>query len=48
VLVDYREDMENRNCNLTLAYDPSIIDRPASSLSFTVISENTELLFFNY
>ena len=41
--VDFTDDLEARNCNLTLAYDPSIIDRPSSELSFTVKSDDIPL-----
>ena len=27
VIVDYTNDMENRNCNVSLAYDPTIADK---------------------
>lgn len=32
--VDYTEDMEARLCDLTLTYDPTIVDRASSYLSF--------------
>jgi len=46
VLVDYTEDMENRNCNVSLAYDPTIAQKMPSDLSFTVQSNNTGLIMF--
>ena len=42
--VDYTEDMEARLCDLTLTYDPTIVDRPSSYLSFEAISSNSKLV----
>jgi len=47
VLVDYTVDMENRDCNVSLAYDPTIADKPPSTLSFTAQSDNTGLIVFS-
>ena len=43
--VDYREDMEDRTCEMTLTFDPSYINSGQSSLSFLVDSSNIELLY---
>lgn len=45
--VDYTEDMEDRSCILTLAYDPTIVDRPASQLTFDVKSNDMKLIVSN-
>ena len=42
--VDYTEDMEARLCDLTLTYDPTIVDRPFSYLSFEAVSSNSKLV----
>lgn len=40
--------MEGRHCIVTLAYDPTIVDRPASQLSFNVKSSlNGKLVISN-
>ena len=39
--------MEERQCTATLAYDPTIVDRPSSQLSFDVKSQNTKLVISN-
>jgi hypothetical protein len=44
---DYTEDMEGRYCTVTLAYDPTIVDRPSSQLSFDVRSHNAKLVISN-
>ena len=47
VEVAYTEDMEDRSCTLTLPYDPTIVDRPASRLSFDVKSNDLKLIVSN-
>jgi hypothetical protein len=44
---DYTEDMEGRHCTVTLAYDPTIVDRPPSQLSFDAKSQNAPLIISN-
>ena len=38
ISVDYTEDMEDRQCTLTLDYDPTIVNRSTSKLTFDVKS----------
>ena len=45
--VAYNEDMEGRSCTLTLPYDLTIVDRPASRLSFDVKSNDLKLIVSN-
>ena len=45
MVVDYFDDMEDRNCNVTLGYDSTYLNSQASVLNFTVDSRNTELLY---
>ena len=47
LVVDFSEDMEERNCNLSLSFDPSIIDSANSTISFTVNSINEPLLYYS-
>ena len=38
ISVDYTEDMEDKQCTLTLDYDPTIVNRSTSKLTFDVKS----------
>lgn len=48
LVADYTTDMEDRSCNLTLTFDPNIIESTASKLSFTVKSRNSPLIITQY
>jgi cysteine-rich repeat protein len=43
ITADYSEDLEKRDCVLTLSYDPSLILSPTSTLDFIVQSDNDPL-----
>ena len=43
VKADYTTDMEGQDCNLTLAFNSSIIVSPSVTLSFPAVSDNIEL-----
>ena len=47
LVVDFSEDLEERTCNLSLSFDPSIIDSANSTISFTVNSINEPLIFYS-
>jgi hypothetical protein len=47
ITVDFSEDLEGRNCNLTVSYDTSLIRSPDSFLAFTVQSNTTALILFS-
>lgn len=41
---DYTEDMESRMCNLTLAYDQTLVEIQNNTLSFKAKSDNYPLV----
>ena len=45
VVADYTEDMEDRDCNVTLVFDTTIIHSPTHYSSFTVRSNDTALTY---
>ena len=44
---DYTEDIEDRTCNLTLSFDPSLVSSQAHSSIFIVQSSNIALLYYS-
>ena len=45
IAADYTEDMEEKNCNITVTYDPLVLESPNSTLSLIVQSDNVALLY---
>ena len=47
LVIDYKEDLEKRNCSFIISYDTKYIGSQGSTISFTVESSNEELIYEN-